>query len=128
MTLEELKKELEDVFYDMQDYALAFLWNDYCDDCRYYDDKLYTMDMLDDIFSGLSPLEVLDKVGRDFDTSCDFWKDTIYGVESVSNVIDEIDMESLIDWLIEKGTSDEPDINDLLEAYASTNTEDDNDD
>lgn len=116
MKLEELKEKIGEELKALSAYELVYMWNDYCDDVRYYDDRIYMMDELDDLFCGCSPTEVLDKC-RDVDTSDDFWKDTIYGVKSISDVEDEIDIDDLIDWIIEKGHSDNADINELLEEY-----------
>lgn len=52
-------------------------WNGYLNDDRYYQ-----MEELDDLLSGLSPLEILEKVGRDFNYCDDFVQFGIYGMES----------------------------------------------
>ena len=116
MTLEELKEKIGEEIRSLSAYELVYMWNDYCDDVRYYDDRIYMMDELDDLFCGCSPTEILDKCS-DIDTCDDFWKDTIYGAKSISNVEDEIDIDDLIDWIIEKGHSDNADINELLAEY-----------
>lgn len=69
--------------------------------------RTYSMDELDDFLCGLTPSDVLNAVDKDFNLNDDYFKDTIYGLESLC----DYDVRELIldnsDEIIETVLSDE---------------------
>lgn len=61
-------------------------WNGFADGFR-----VYNMCDLDEFFYGLKPTELLEKLCEDFDVRCEYFADTIYGLESVADINDVAD-------------------------------------
>lgn len=70
-------------------------WNGAFDEAR-----AYSMDELDEILYGLSPTEVIEALGDDFNINNDFFYDTIWGLESTDyleeHYRDEVDVNDLV--------------------------------
>ena len=107
MTLrEKVEKCLEDMSFD----DLISVFNEYCRTIECYEDEFYYMDEFDDLFCGLTPLRIAEIVeGTDFNPRHDFFRETIYGVESYcssGDVVDEINaqyIEELINHIVDNG-------------------------
>lgn len=89
-------------------------WDDSLEEYRFY-----YMDELDEIYCGVKPTEVLEKLADDFNVNDDGFKETIYGLEScsqtdivedirhnadeiaiaIANVLEHIDAEELKNYL-----------------------------
>ena len=60
----EIKKQIEDLVIDtidnMSDSEMIDLWNEYCDNNRYYDDRIEYFDegVFNDLMSGKTPYEI----------------------------------------------------------------------
>ena len=96
---EILKEKMDE--YCWNDWELVSLWNEYCEKNNYYDDRIFSMDEFNELYSGCSPLEILDAVDRDFNTNDDWFKCGIYGCESFDYISDSIDMDSVIEYIID---------------------------
>lgn len=98
-------------------------WNLRCDENNYMDDRIEYMDTFDELFCGLKPSEIAEKVyKRDFNTGDDFFAFNGYGnLESFSDVEDysRFSYEELAEYLAENGDSLTTDIDtdELLEPF-----------
>ena len=69
------------------------------------DDRCYSMNDIDDLLCGKKPSEIIDMITKDFDSSCEWFYFSIYGLESCDDIVShyrdayyESDvLESLID-------------------------------
>lgn len=61
ITREALKNQVMDVLKDMDDSELVYTWNEYCDRVNMYDDRIESMDMLDELFSGQDVTYILNR-------------------------------------------------------------------
>ena len=52
MTIEELKDRIIEALNDMSDSDLYYLFNQYCEEAGYYDDRIEDMDNFDELFQG----------------------------------------------------------------------------
>lgn len=105
---------------------LVDVWNEYCNNNNYYDDRIENMGFLDEDLDNLNATQIIRLVsGKDFDVHDDWYKHTIYGLQSFSDPADEIDIDDLADY-IERNDNDlgSSDIRDTLDET----DDDDNDD
>ena len=82
---------------------LVWLWNEYCDNNRYTDDKIYMMSDFDELESGSTPLEIARLIeGNDFRTGDDYFAYTTYGAESFSSPEDfkSFDADDLTRYIV----------------------------
>ena len=102
---------------------LVDAWNLRCDESNYMDDRIEYMDTFDELFCGLKPSEIAEKVyKRDFCTGDDFFAFNGYGnLESFSDVEDysRFSYEELAEYLAENGDSLTSDVDkdELLEFF-----------
>ena len=102
---------------------LVDAWNLRCDESNYMDDRIEYMDTFDELFCGLKPSEIAEKVyKRDVRTGDDFFAFNGYGnLESFSDVEDysRFCYEELPKYLAENGDSITTDIDtdELLESF-----------
>ena len=80
---------------NMSDSDIVALWNERCEECNYWDDRIYYMQEFNDIECDFgrrddeSPLDLIDRVQSDFtdfDSSDDYFAITIYGYESFNTL------------------------------------------
>lgn len=84
------------------------LFNSMCEELDSWDgflgdDRYYPMDAFDELLYGKSPLEIAGLVeGEDFNTGDDYFRFTIYGVESTSDVdYSDYSAEDVLDRVID---------------------------
>lgn len=112
---------------NLRDYEQVNLWNEYCDARDYCDDRIGGMDEFDDLFYGLSPLEIVRRLNSDFNPNhawfyFDGWGDVCSTNDPEADVIQQDDIAEYID---ESGDSlYDSGIAELLEIW----DEDDEDD
>ena len=68
-----------------------------------YDESFhyYFMEELNDLFYGVKPLDLLDKLAKDFDSTQELFHDDVYGLESCSMVDAIKDIKSYVDEVSE---------------------------
>ena len=88
----------------MDDDDLVNVYNKYCEDSKYIDDMIYPMYELDDYIGDLSQYTLGDLFGKfqwiGFNYDHPFFRDTIYGIESIEDVSCIIDISDLVDHII----------------------------
>lgn len=97
---ENMREKLYDILNEMND-DIVPVWNEYCDNNAYYDDRIEYMDYLDDCFCGMRATEILECLDRDFDVRDDYFRNTIYGIESFSDPYDVVDVDYLVDYILD---------------------------
>lgn len=98
------KEKLVELFRNtMDEDDLMELWNEYCDQVCHYDEKVFINDeyFFEENFSSI--YEAVERVTSGSYSTCDsFVKFDIYGdLESFYYVSEEVDLDSLADWLFE---------------------------
>ena len=105
----EIRKQIEDLVFDtinnMSDSELINLWNEYCGDNGYYDDRIEYFDegVFNDLMSGKTPYEIYQIIDNSdisfFDDYCHY---DGYELNTFSDVYDSIDIDDLVKWVIEE--------------------------
>ena len=105
MSEERAEELLAVCLENMGEDALVDLHNEWCEQNRYYEDRIYPMYELDDYIGDLSQYTLGDLFGRfqmdDFDFDHGYFHDTIYGIESTdSPEYYWIDKDELIRYIL----------------------------
>ena len=104
MTREHAEELLVNCLNNMSDDTLVDLYNEWCEQNRYYEDKIYPMYELDDYIGDLSQYTLGDLFGRfqmdDFNFDHDYFRDTIYGIESTDYPECLIDKDELVRYIL----------------------------
>ena len=105
----EIRKQIEDLVFvtidNMSDSELINLWNEYCGDNGYYDDRIEYFDegVFNDLMSGKTPYEIYQIIDNSdisfFDDYCHY---DGYELNTFSDVYDSIDIDDLVKWVIEE--------------------------
>lgn len=108
---EQQVNEIASILENISDIDLLTLNNDYCDNHSYMEDYIYPMSEFDDLMCCKTPTEILECVKNDFSIYDEYFRDTMYGLESGHTIEDiiQVDFDDLAEYLIENG-----DINDIL--------------
>lgn len=61
MIREKLFDQVMNVLKNLDDSELVYVWNEYCDRVNCFDDRIYSMDELDEIFSGQDVTYILNR-------------------------------------------------------------------
>lgn len=94
---DEILRALEE---DVAEWELVSVYNEYCEANNYYEERIYSMDEIDDLLCGLKPSEVLNAVGEDFNLNDKYFKENIYGLESSDYPEDDwIDKEEIAKYV-----------------------------
>lgn len=129
----EIRKQIEDLVTDtidnMSDSEMINLWNEYCDDNRYYDDRIEYFDegVFNDLMAGKTPYEIYQIIDNsDISFFDDYYRYDGYELNTFSDVYDSIDIDNLVEWVIEE----ENDLcnSDIDELYNKLNDEDEDED
>ena len=56
-----MEEKILEVLKGMEDGDLISVWNEYCDKCNMYDDRIYYMEEIDDLFSGQDVTYILNR-------------------------------------------------------------------
>ena len=108
---EQQVNEIASILKNISESDLLTLNNDYCDNHSYMEDYIYSMSEFDDLMSCKTPTEILECVKSDFSIYDEYFRDTMYGLES-GNIIENLmqhDFDDLAEYLIKNG-----DVNDIL--------------
>lgn len=87
---------------NLRDYEQVNLWNDYCEAQNYSNNRIGGMDEFDDLFYGLSPLEIVRRLDSSFNPShawfyFDGWGDVCSTNYPEADVIQQDDIAEYID-------------------------------
>ena len=100
---ENLEDAVKDVFDSLSENEKVILWNEFCEDEKYYDDRIYDMDELDYIYSDSTPSEILELArGNDFNPNDSYFRETVFGIESTDRPDDWIEYSDMEDWLLSR--------------------------
>lgn len=58
ITEDEAKAEIIEAFKQMDDSELVEVWNEYCYSCNMYDDEIFSMDRLNELYENSTPEEI----------------------------------------------------------------------
>ena len=93
--MEDKLQTIVNALKDMSDSDIVALWNERCEECNYWDDRIYYMQEFNDIECDFgrrddeSPLDFIDYVKSqfsEFNSSDDYFATTIYGYESFNTL------------------------------------------
>lgn len=97
-----LKEAVRVAWDDLNESDKVELWNEYCDNNRYYDERIYGMDELDDLYMDSTPSEILNLAyGNDFNPRSYYFRHTGYGLESADYPDGWMEFDDIKDWLID---------------------------
>jgi hypothetical protein len=101
------------------------------------DNRCYYMGDIDDILYGKKPSEIIDMITSDFDSSCEWFYFSIYGLEScddrADHYLDNFSDEDILDEYLKNGchcnlsNGDFEELAELYDTYSDENTEDETD-
>lgn len=116
MSKEDFIREVVD---EMRGSDLVSLNNEYCNETDYMDDYIEYMDMFDDIVGGYTPTEIAGLVAdTGFSVNDNYFKFTIYGIESFDFPEDYIDIDAIVDYICENDNDlGDSDIRDALDEW-----------
>ena len=105
----EIRKQIEDLVFNtidnMSDSEMIELWNEYCGDNGYYDDRIEYFDegVFNDLMSGKTPYEIYQIIDNSdisfFDDYCHY---DGYELNTFSDVYDSINIDDLVKWINEE--------------------------
>ena len=105
----EIRKQIEnlvtDTIYNMSDSEMIDLWNEYCGDNGYYDDRIEYFDegVFNDLMSGKTPYEIYQIIDNsDISFFDDYCRYDGYELNTFSDIYDSIDIDNLVKWVIEE--------------------------
>jgi hypothetical protein len=131
-----MENKLMELFKAMDDNTLMDVWREYCEQTNRFDDEIYTMDLFDDFYCGMSPVDIATRCfyGHDewsdessFNPNRDYFYLNGYGnpvsIDYIGyNEYSEkfmcsiLDVDAMIDFIIDNENDlNNPDIADILE-------------
>ena len=123
----EIRNQIEDLVFDtidnMSDSEMIDLWNEYCNDNGYYDDRIEHFDegVFNDLMSGKTPYEIYQIIDNsDISFFDDYCRYNGYELNTFSDVYDSIDTGDLVEWIIKKEKDlCNPDIDELYNKLSN---------
>mgnify|MGYP003307885407 CR=1 FL=1 len=104
--------------------AIINAWNRYCEDNNDPDSMVEYMDSFNELFDGMTPTEIAERVSHgSFCSGDDYWCFNAYGNIKTFSYWDDsdspVDIYDVAEWLIDNGDSDteEIDTDDLAEGF-----------
>lgn len=99
----DVREDVEDTVNNMEDKELLEVWNRFCYNNSWDEDKIYYIEEFDDMFCSEAPLEIARMVqGSGFSANDYYFKQSCYGDltsdDYVTDLIDDLD--ALIDYII----------------------------
>lgn len=85
---------------EIEENDLVYIWNEYCDKDKKFDDRIFQMWELDDYVGEGYATEILDRFSDDFSTKDDYFVETIYGIESFNMVDEYIYFDDLVEYIV----------------------------
>ena len=108
---EQQVNEIVSILKNINESDLLTLNNEYCYANSYMEDYIYSMSEFDDLMCDNTPTQILESVSSDFSINDEYFRDTMYGLESGNSIenLMQVDLDDLAEYLIENG-----DVNDIL--------------
>ncbi len=141
MTTEERRNYIYDVMLGMIR-TDSDLLVEVCEELDSYngflgDDRCWYMSDIDDILYGKKPSEIIDMITGDFDSSCDYFYFSIYGLEScddkADHYLDNFSDEDILDNYLDNyshcslSNGDFEELAELYDSYSDDDTEEETD-
>lgn len=115
---DEARKEIEEIIDGMNVDEQYSLYCEYCENANYCDDMPERVDDIDELFDGMKPLEILDKL-KGLNTSWDYFCFNGYGNVEEWEGIDYV--SDVVDYIIENEDAlYNDDIQEVLDKYSET--------
>ena len=118
------RERIEEVISNLYDYEIIEMWNEYCDNNGYYDDKVFAMSEVDDVVfydKDLSLETVQWLQDNDFDPTDDYFAYDGYDIETFCDIYDKVNEGELADYIED---NDDPLGNDEIEEILEEEDED----
>ena len=120
-TKQEIMEFLES---ELSNDELVSIWNEYCDNNNYTDDRIYYMREFDDMMYDRTPSEIARDVwSNDFCVNCDYFQWSVY-LTSTDYPEEMVDFDALADYII---TNDTSLYNDDLREFLDSEEEEEDD-
>lgn len=105
--METRRDAIREYIKNLRDYEQVNLWNDYCDAQDYDDDRIGGMDEFDDLFYGLSPLEIVRRLDSSFNPNHAWFYFDDYGDVCSTNYPENeiIQQDDIAEYIDESGDS-----------------------
>lgn len=91
-----------EILKSYKEWDLINAWNTRCENYRYDDDFIYSMDELDEFFYDVKPTELLNQLSDDFRVRDDFFRCSVFGLESFNYADDVVDYEELVEYIMKE--------------------------
>ena len=121
-----LRDKLDEYIYDLTDDQKMWLWNEYCDEANYMDDRIesFDEDTINEIFS--SPYDALRaSYFGEVSFNDNYFQFNGYGNIVTGDVDDFADWDDVISYIIDNDNDlHEPDIREILDEEAESEEED----
>lgn len=120
------EERIESILKAYKEWDLIDAWNRRSEAYRYDDDYIYPMDELDELFYNVKPSEMLSQLSDDFRVRDDFFRCSVFGLESFNYADDVVDYEELIEYIInEDDDLMDAEIREILDECEDDEDEDD---
>ena len=112
MDIEKVKEILE----NLDESELKNMWNEYCRENCYDEQEIFEMCEIDDLFCDVKVSDFLDKLSDDFNHTDNYFRYSIYGLESFDDVSDVADIDELANYIVDNNeTFDNDELEELIE-------------
>lgn len=97
----EMLGKLEEVLENMSDSDIVDIWNRYCEECNYYDDRIEYMSELDELLYGMKPMDIINTFcDSAFNVNDDyFWFNGCGNPVSSNDPFEAVDVYSLARYI-----------------------------
>ena len=116
------EERLQNIIDNLEDAELISIWNEIQDANSYYEDHIYYMYEIDELFHDVKVSEFLSNLADDFRVGDDYFKDGVWGIESFNDIYDVIDDDEIINYII--GTEEDFGNDDIREILDEEEEED----
>ena len=114
----EMNEKITTIIEEMNIDEQYYLFCEYCEKANYYDDRPESVDSIDELFCGMKPSKILDKL-EGLNTNWDYFCFNGYGnVEQWEGIDDIIEV---VDYIIKNEDAlENEDIQEILDRYTRT--------
>lgn len=102
MTSEMMEEKVQEIIESMRPEDAVEVWNRYCEDCSYYDDRIEDMDFLSELVYGWDPVKIIETFCDGSFSTCDdwFWFDGCGNPVSSDDPFDQICLNDLVRYIV----------------------------